>query len=135
ADYITKVTLMEGSRVIGTSAEVNRDNREVRGIGIINVAQMFGVKAIRREKQVDLIVSLKAWNDVPNVDRLGMEDDLVKILGIEVPHITIPVRPGRDIARLVEVAALQQQLKAAGHNAAQELNERLIARMTKGVSL
>jgi HPr kinase/phosphorylase len=135
ADDITKVTLLDGRRVIGTSAEVTRDHMEVRGIGIINVAQMFGVKAIRREKQVDLIVSLKAWNDVPNVDRLGMEDDLVKILGIEVPHITIPVRPGRDIARLVEVAALQQQLKAAGHNAAQELNERLIARMTKGVSL
>jgi len=135
ADDITKVTLLDGRRVIGTSAEVTRDHMEVRGIGIINVAQMFGVKAIRREKQVDLIVSLKAWNDVPNVDRLGMEDDLVKILGVDVPHITIPVRPGRDIARLVEVAALQQQLKAAGHNAAQELNERLIARMTKGASL
>ncbi|HEY1172149.1 MAG TPA: HPr(Ser) kinase/phosphatase [Verrucomicrobiae bacterium] len=135
ADDITKVTLFDGRRVMGTSAEITRDHMEVRGIGIINVAQMFGVKAIRREKQVDLVVSLKAWNDVPNVDRLGMEDDLVKILGVDVPHITIPVRPGRDIARLVEVAALQQQLKAAGHNAAQELNERLIARMTKGANL
>jgi HPr kinase/phosphorylase len=95
---------------------------------------MFGVKAIRKDKQVDLVVSLKTWNDVPNVDRLGMEDDHVRILGIDIPHITIPVRPGRDIARLVEVAALQQKLKASGHNAAQELNERLIARMTQGVS-
>ncbi len=135
ADDITKVTLIDGRRVIGTSAEVTRDHMEVRGIGIINVAQMFGVKAIRRDKQVDLVVSLKTWNDVPNVDRLGMDEDLVRILDVDIPHVTIPVRPGRDIARLVEVAALQQQLKAAGHNAAQELNERLIARMAKGVSL
>jgi HPr kinase/phosphorylase len=135
ADDITKVTLIDGRRVVGTSAEVTRDHMEVRGIGIINVAQMFGVKAIRRDKQVDLVVSLKTWNDVPNVDRLGMDEDNVKILDVDIPHVTIPVRPGRDIARLVEVAALQQQLKAAGHNAAQELNERLIARMAKGVSL
>ncbi len=135
ADDITKVTLIDGRRVVGTSAEVTRDHMEVRGIGIINVAQMFGVKAIRRDKQVDLVVSLKTWNDVPNVDRLGMDEDVVKILDVDIPHVTIPVRPGRDIARLVEVAALQQQLKAAGHNAAEELNERLIARMAKGVSL
>lgn len=135
ADDITKVTMIDGNRVIGTSAELTRDHMEVRGIGIINVAQMFGVKAIRKDKQVDLIVSLKTWNDVPNVDRLGMEDTNVRILGIEIPHITIPVRPGRDIARLVEVAALQQKLKASGHNAAKELNEKLIARMTQGVSL
>ena len=135
ADDITKVTLLDGNRVIGTSAELTRDHMEVRGIGIINVAQMFGVKAIRKDKQVDLVVSLKTWNDVPNVDRLGMEDDHVRILGIDIPHITIPVRPGRDIARLVEVAALQQKLKASGHNAAKELNERLIARMSQGVSL
>jgi HPr kinase/phosphorylase len=135
ADDITKVTMIDGNRVIGTSAELTRDHMEVRGIGIINVAQMFGVKAIRKDKQVDLVVSLKSWNDVPNVDRLGMEDAHVRILGIEIPHITIPVRPGRDIARLVEVAALQQKLKASGHNAAKELNEKLIARMTQGVSL
>jgi len=135
ADDITKVTLIDGRRIVGTSAEVTRDHMEVRGIGIINVAQMFGVKAIRRDKQVDLVVSLKTWNDVPNVDRLGMDEDNVKILDVDIPHVTIPVRPGRDIARLVEVAALQQQLKAAGHNAAEELNERLIARMAKGVSL
>lgn len=135
ADDITKVTLVDGRRVIGSSAEVTRDHMEVRGIGIINVAQMFGVKAIRKDKQVDLVVSLKTWNDVPNVDRLGMEDDFVRILDVDIPHVIIPVRPGRDIARLVEVAALQQQLKSAGHNAARELNDRLIARMTKGVSL
>lgn len=135
ADDITKVTLLDGHRVIGSSSDLTRDHMEVRGIGIINVANMFGIKAIRKEKQVDLVVNLKAWAEVPNVDRLGMEDDHVEILGVKIPQITIPVRPGRDIARLVEVAALQQKLKASGHNAAQELNDRLIARMTQGTNL
>ncbi|MPN41522.1 HPr kinase/phosphorylase [bioreactor metagenome] len=108
---------------------------EVRGIGIINVAAMFGVKSIRHEKRVDLVVTLKSWNEVADVDRLGMEQEYVNILGIEVPHITIPVRPGRDLARLVEVAAFQTKLKNSGYNPAKELNDRLIARMAEAAKL
>ncbi len=129
ADDITKVTLMDGREVIGTSAELTRNHMEVRGIGIINVAAMFGVKSIRTEKQVDLVITLKAWNDVPDVDRVGMEEEYVPILGVDIPHITIPVRPGRDLARLIEVAAFQTKLKASGYNPAKELNDRLISRM------
>lgn len=129
ADDITKVTLIDGRDVIGTSAELTRNHMEVRGIGIINVAAMFGVKSIRSKKRVDLIVSLKAWNQVEDVDRVGMEQEFVKVLGIDVPHITIPVRPGRDLARLIEVAAFQTKLKMSGYNAAKELNDRLIAQM------
>jgi HPr kinase/phosphorylase len=103
---------------------------EVRGIGIINVAAMFGVKSIRQEKRVDLVITLKGWAEVPDVDRLGMEQEYVSILGIDVPHITIPVRPGRDLARLIEVAAFQTKLKSVGFNPAKELNDRLISRMT-----
>ena len=76
-------------------------------------------------------LSLKAWNEVPDVDRLGMEEQYVTILGVEVPHIIIPVRPGRDLARLIEVAAFQTKLKSSGHNPAKELNDRLIAQMAK----
>jgi HPr kinase/phosphorylase len=118
--------------VLGTSAELTRNHMEIRGIGIINVAAMFGVKSIRREKTLDLVISLKAWNEVTDVDRLGMEQEFVKVLGVDIPHITIPVRPGRDLARLVEVAAYQTKLKMSGFNAAQELNERLIAHMSAG---
>jgi HPr kinase/phosphorylase len=114
---------------MGTSAEITRNHMEVRGIGIINVAAMFGVKSIRQEKRVDLVITLKTWNEVPDVDRLGMEQEFVKILGAAVPHITIPVRPGRDLARLIEVAAFQTKLKSSGYNPAKELNDRLIARM------
>ena len=129
ADDITKVTLVDGRDVMGTSAELTRNHMEVRGIGIINVVAMFGVKAIRSEKRVDLVITLKSWSEVPDVDRLGMEQEFVKILGVDVPHITIPVRPGRDLARLVEVAAFQTKLKLSGYNPAKELNDRLIARM------
>jgi HPr kinase/phosphorylase len=107
---------------------------EVRGIGIINVAQMFGVKAIRKEKSLDLIVSLKHWDEVKDVDRLGMEQEYVKVLGIDIPHVTIPVRPGRDLARLVEVAAFQVKLRKSGYNAAEELNQRLLAQMAQNAA-
>ena len=130
SDDVTKVTLVGGHEILGTSAELTRNHMEIRGIGIINVAAMFGIKSVRRDKTLNLIVTLKAWNEVPDVDRLGMEQEFVKVLGMDIPHITIPVRPGRDLARLIEVAAYQTKLKHAGYNAAQELNERLIAQMT-----
>jgi HPr kinase/phosphorylase len=87
------------------------------------------VKSIRKEKSLDLTITLKAWDEVGEVDRLGMEQEYVKVLGVEIPHIVIPVRPGRDLARLIEVAAFQTKLKLSGYNAAQELNEKLIAAM------
>jgi HPr kinase/phosphorylase len=130
ADDITKVVLVDGKDVMGTSAEITRNHMEVRGIGIINVAAMFGVRSIRQEKRVDLVITLKSWNEVADVDRLGMEQEFVQILGVDVPHITIPVRPGRDLARLIEVAAFHTKLKASGYNPAKELNDRLISRMT-----
>jgi len=135
ADDITKVTLVDGREVVGTNAEVARNHMEVRGIGIINVAAMFGVRTIRHEKKVALVVTLKSWNEVDDVDRLGIEQESVKILGIDVPHITIPVRPGRDLARLIEVAAFQTKLKSSGYNPAKELNDRLISRMAAAAKL
>ncbi|MCI0748469.1 MAG: HPr(Ser) kinase/phosphatase [Verrucomicrobia subdivision 3 bacterium] len=131
SDDITKVMLLDGREVMGTSSEITRNHMEVRGIGIINVAAMFGVKSIRMEKRIDLVISLRAWNEVPDVDRLGMEEEYVKILGVDIPHITIPVRPGRDLARLIEVAAFQTKLKLSGYNPAKELNDRLIAKMAE----
>ena len=135
ADDVTKVTLIDGREIMGTSNELTRDHMEVRGIGIINVAAMFGVKSTRREKRVDLVVSLKSWEHVPDVDRVGMEQEHVKILGVEIPHVTIPVRPGRDLARLIEVAAFQVKLRSSGYNPAKELNDRLLARMAGGQKL
>jgi HPr kinase/phosphorylase len=131
ADDVVKATLVDGREVLCTSAELTRDHMEVRGIGIINVGAMFGVKAIRKEKTLDLIITLRPWEDVNDVDRLGMEQEFVKVLGVDIPHVTIPVRPGRDIARLIEVAAFQIKLRRSGYNAAEELNKRLLAQMAE----
>jgi HPr kinase/phosphorylase len=131
ADDVVKCTLVDGREVLCTSAELTRDHMEVRGIGIINVAAMFGVKAIRKEKTLDAVISLSAWENVKDVDRLGMEQEFTEILGVKVPHVTIPVRPGRDIARLIEVAGFQIKLRKSGYNAAEELNKRLLAQMAE----
>jgi len=131
ADDVTKVALIDGKEVIGTCSELTRNHMEVRGIGIINVAAMFGIKSVSSNKRVDLVVSLKSWHDVPDVDRLGMEQQFMEILGVKIPHIIIPVKPGRDIARLIEVAALHTKLTLTGYNPARELNERLLAQMAR----
>ena len=131
ADDVVRGVLVDGREVLCTSAELTRDYMEVRGIGIVNVAQMFGVKAIRKEKTLDLIVSLKPWEDVPDVDRLGLDTEYVEVLGVQIQHVTIPVRPGRDIARLIEVAAFQAKLRKLGYNAAEELNKRILAQMAE----
>ena len=131
SDDVTRVCLVDGRDVVGTSSELTRNHMEIRGIGIINVAAMFGIKSVLREKVLDLVVSLKQWEEVTDVDRLGMEQVYERILGVDLPHIIIPVRPGRDLARLIEVAAYQTKLKLAGHNAALELNQRLIAHMNQ----
>jgi HPr kinase/phosphorylase len=129
ADDVVKAMLVDGREILCTSSELTRNHMEVRGIGIINVAAMFGIKSIRKEKSLDLVIALKLWQEVKDVDRLGIEQEFVTIMGVQIPHITIPVRPGRDLARLIEVAAFQTKLNKSGYNAAQELNKRLIAQM------
>lgn len=131
SDDVTRVTLVDNREVVGSSVEVTRNHMEVRGIGIINVTAMFGIRSVRLQKRLDLVVTLKAWNEVKDIDRVGLDNRYIKILGVEIPHCIIPVRPGRDLARLIEVAALQTKLKASGFNPAKELNDRLIARMTE----
>lgn len=129
SDDVTKLRCLEGRELIGTSSELTRFHMEVRGLGIINVASLFGVRSIRLEKRLDLVVTLKDWQEVPEVDRIGLDQDYYQILHLRIPHVTIPVRPGRDLATLVEVAAHDQKLKAMGQNSAQEFNERLLQAM------
>lgn len=129
SDDITRFRSFEGRELIGTSAELTRFHMEVRGIGIINVAALFGVRSTRFEKVLDLVVTLRDYREMEEVDRHGLQQNKYTILGIEVPHVIIPVRSGRDIGRLVEVAALDQKLKSQGTNSALEFNERLIKMM------
>ncbi len=131
SDDVTRLRAIEGRELLGTAPDLTRHHMEVRGIGIINVTSIFGIAAIRTEKRLDLVVSLKDWQDLEEVDRIGLEQEFYEILGILVPHITIPVRVGRDLARLIEVAALDQKLKGMGHNSAIEFNQRLLNIMQK----
>ena len=131
SDDITRLRAIEGRELIGTAPDLTRYHMEVRGIGIINVTAIFGIGSIRTEKRLDLIVTLKDWQELEEVDRIGLEQEYYEILGILVPHITIPVRVGRDLARLVEVGALDQKLKGIGQNSALQFNERLLDIMKK----
>jgi len=131
SDDITRVRMTDGHGLVGMASEISRFHMEVRGIGIINVAAVFGVGAVRSEKKLDFVVTLKDWNECEEVDRIGLDQESYEVLGIPIPHVTIPVRMGRDLARLVEVAALDQKLRAMGHNSALEFNKRLLQFMKK----
>ena len=126
ADDVTRVKSFEGRELMATAPDLTRYHMEVRGIGIINVAAVFGIGSIRIEKRLDMVVTLQDWQELEEVDRIGLDQELYEILKLKVPHITIPVRPGRDIARLVEVAAMDQKLKGLGRNSAVEFNDKLL---------
>ena len=126
ADDVTRITSLENRELMATAPELTRNHMEVRGIGIINVASVFGIGAIRIEKRLDMVVTLKEWEQLEQVDRIGLDQEYYEILGLQVPHVTIPVRPGRDIARLIEVAAMDQKLKGLGRNSAVEFNTKLL---------
>ena len=134
SDDITRFRNFEGRELIGSSSDLTRFHMEVRGIGVINVAAIFGIGAVRPEKRLDIVVTLKEWDDVEHIERTGLDRETIEILGIELPHLTIPVRIGRDVARLVEVAALDQKLQSMGHHAAQEFNNRLLKTMKSPLS-
>ena len=102
---------------------------EVRGIGIVNVPMLFGVASMRIEKRLDLVVHLKPLANFNDMDRLGTEQRYYRVLGVDVPYVEIPVAPGRDTARMVEVAALEQKLRSFGHNSAVEFNKKLLQLM------
>src|SRR5438093_6472515 len=129
ADDVTRITSFEGRELMATAPELTRNHIEVRGIGIINVASVFGIGSIRIEKRLDLVVTLKDWQDVEAVDRIGLDREFYEILGLQVPHVMIRVRPVRDMARVLEVAAMDQKLKGLGQNTAVDFNTKLISLM------
>ncbi len=131
ADDLVYCVKVNDHKILGKGHELNRGYMECRGIGIINVAELFGIKCVRLEKSIDIIVSFVEWQNGIVEDRTGLETKYFDILGIPIPHFIIPVRPGRDMARLVEVAARVQALRQMGHDGAKTFNDRLIAHMAK----
>ena len=112
-------------RLYGRAPELIRHYIELRGIGVVNVQQLLGMSAVKVESQVDLVVHLERWREDKFYDRFGLDEETVNILGIDIPIITIPVQPGRNLATIVEVAVMNNRHKKFGFNAAQELADEL----------
>ncbi len=131
ADDAVELRRISG-QLIGTAPEVIRCYIELRGIGVIDVRQLFGMRAIKTESQLDLVVHFEQWDSTKFYDRLGIEDHFTDILDVQVPIVTIPVRPGRNLASIVEVAAMNNRHRKFGYNAAQELARKVDIRADGG---
>lgn len=129
ADDLTVVKRVDERDLLASSRALNRGYMECRGIGIINIADMFGVQAVRIDKRLDLVITLRAWTPEVVEERTGLEENFYEVLDVKLPHFELYVRPGRDMARLVEVASMVAALRRMGHDPAQTFNERLIAHM------
>lgn len=121
-----------GGEIVGTAPHLSRGYMEIRGIGIVNVANLYGLAAIRPDKRLDLVVTLKPHVDLNEVDRIGLQQKTYEILGQHVSHVEIPVAAGRDTARMVAIAALNQQLRRLGYNMADEFNQKLLHQLNAG---
>lgn len=115
--------------LIGQAEESLQYLMEIRGLGIINIKDLYGVSAIRDKKIIDMLLELVEWDESHEYDRLGVDDRTTTILGLELPHISIPVRPGRNLGSIIEVAARNYLLKGMGYHSARDFQERLLARM------
>lgn len=109
-----------GNRLVGTAPEVIRHYIEVRGVGVVDVQMLFGMGSVQHETQIDLVIQLEKWNDNTFYDRLGLETQHTDIMGVLIPNMTIPVRAGRNLAGIVELATMNNRQKNYGHNAAEE---------------
>jgi HPr kinase/phosphorylase len=125
ADDIVELRCRAQSFVIGTGPELTRNHMEIRGLGLINVQDLFGVASTRSSKRVELVVQLERWEHGREYDRLGLDEEFYDVLGARIPMIRMPVAPGRNVAILVEVAARNQLLRTRGHHAARKLVSRL----------
>ena len=125
ADDVVEIKKISDEQLIGESPEITRHFIELRGIGIIDVKTMFGVECVKISQQVDLVIKLEEWDKDANYDRLGLSDNYVEILGNKVVSHSIPIRPGRNLAIIVESAAVNHRQKKMGYNAAQEMYNRV----------
>lgn len=130
ADDIVDVRRVSENRLIGESPETVRHFMEIRGIGIIDIRAMFGISSVLMSKSIDMEIHLENWREKKEYDRLGLSEEYTQIMDVRLPYLVIPVRPGRNLAIIIEVAARNYSLKQLGYSAAQELDRRLNEMMT-----
>ena len=128
ADDLVEVRRVSDTTLLGRAPEIIRHLIEIRGLGIMDVKELFGVQSVKQEESIDFAINLELWDDRKSYERLGISEETTDILGIQIPSITIPVRPGRNLAIIVEVAAINFRQRRMGYNAAQALTERLFGK-------
>ncbi len=131
ADDLVTIKCLSDSILMGRGSHLMPYHMEARGLGIIDIQRLFGVAAIRQQKRVTLVITLADWQDVVSYDRTGLVEETINILDVEVPHVTIPVKPGRNVGTLVEIAALNQKLKSMGIHTAKLMDQKLVEEMDR----
>lgn len=126
ADDAVEIRQVDENTLYGEAPEILKNLLEIRGLGVLNAMTLFGAGAVRAKKKIELVIHLELWQDDVTYDRLGLDDHKIRILDTEVPFITLPVRPGRNLAVIIEVAAMNHRLKMMGYHAAKELSEKLM---------
>lgn len=129
ADDAVDIKRVSAKTLVGSSPEIIRHFIELRGIGIIDVRKIFGMGAVKNTESINLIINLELWQQGKNYERLGLDKEVTNILGIDIPSLTVPVRPGRNLAGIIEIAAMNHRQQNMGYNAAEELSERLTKQM------
>ena len=133
ADDAVEIKRVSDKTLVGSAPEIIRHYVELRGIGIVDVRRLFGMGAVKDTEKIDLIINLEHWVQGKMYDRLGLEEQTTEILGIQIPSILIPVRPGRNLAIIIEIAAMNNRQKKMGYNTAEEFNKRLMESMGLGM--
>jgi len=134
ADDVVNISRKAGGVLIGTGSELLQHHMEIRGLGIIDVQSIFGIRAIRLQKRVEVEVQLEVWDDARDYERIGLDEETTTILDVEIPVVKLPIFPGKNITVIAEVIALNQLLKIYGHHPARDFNERLIRKIQQNVS-
>ena len=126
ADDAVEIKRVSAKTLVGTAPELIRYYIELRGIGIVDVRRIFGMGAVKATERIDMVINLEHWNPEKMYDRFGLDEEHMEILGINVPSLTIPVHPGRNLAVILEIAAMNNRQKKMGYNTAEEFNKRLM---------
>lgn len=129
ADDAVEIKRVSAKSLVGSAPEIIRHYVELRGIGIVDVRRLFGMGAVKETERIDLVINLEPWVQGKMYDRLGLDDQKMDILGIKIPSITIPVKPGRNLAIILEIAAMNNRQKKMGYNTAEEFNKKLMGQM------
>jgi len=128
-DDIVQIARKAEGVLIGFASEMLQHHMEIRGVGIVDVRSIFGIRSIRMQKRIEVEIQLEEWNDEENYERIGIDETFTDILDVKIPVVRLPIFPGKNVTVIAEVIALQQLLKVNGYNPAKEFNERLIKRM------